>query len=241
MYGYSLLVRKFAVECAEISLDSGLFGPFWDPITKRIRQLAANLGADRLALTLIQSGVPLTSTTAFGANTFPRKLSGEYVVRLKEIIRAPKTNIKIGQWRSGKVPRADFPIARAAYRLGNSFNWCVIEFEALSAKCRVLVVINEGKQKFEAILGVMGPSSSLRILCSYECHPSEPGWHCHATHDDVDTLTHGVMRGPWIRRVPGARKVHRIPKYPDFKISADDAAIHFAQRRYRIEEKGPLL
>jgi len=69
-------------------------------------------------------------------------------VRLKEIIRAPKTNIKIGLWRAGKVPKADFPIARVAYRLGNSFNWCVIEFQALSAKCRVLVLTNVGKQKY---------------------------------------------------------------------------------------------
>src|SRR6266852_6793508 len=95
--------------------------------------------------------------------------------------------------------------------------------------------------KILAVLGVMGPSASLRILCSYEYHPSEPGWPCHATHDDADTLPYGVMRGPWIKRVPGARKVHRVQKHFNFKIGADDAAIRFAQRRYRIEEKGPLL
>jgi hypothetical protein len=162
-------------------------------------------------------------------------------VRLRDVVRAPKQNIKIGQWHFGKVPKADFPIARAAYRLGNSFKWVVIEFQALSASCRVLVVVNEGKQKYEAILGVMAPNGSLRILCSYEHHPSEPGWHCHATHDDADTLSRGMMRGPWIRRIPGARKRHRTQKYTNFKIEEGNAAVRFAQQRYRIDEKGPLL
>jgi hypothetical protein len=95
-------------------------------------------------------------------------------VHLRQIVCAPKTNIKVGAWRAGKVPRADFPMAKSAYGLGNSFKWCVISFEALGAECRVLVVMNEPKQKYEAVLGVMA-SNSLRILCTYEYHPSEPG------------------------------------------------------------------
>jgi len=162
-------------------------------------------------------------------------------VRLKEIIRAPKDNIKIGQWHSGKVPKADFPIARAAYRLGNSFKWCVVEFQALGADCRVLVVQHEAKQKYEAVLGVMGQNGTLKILCSYEYHASEPGWHCHATHDDSGTLSHGFMRGPWIKRVPGARKPHRDKKFHKFKIGNETAAIRFAVDRYKIEPKGSLL
>jgi hypothetical protein len=162
-------------------------------------------------------------------------------VRLNDVIRAPKQRVKIGKWHSGKVPKADFPIARTAYRLGNSFKWSVIEFEALSTDCRVLVVVNEGKQKYEAILGVMAPNGSLRILCSYEHHPSEPGWHCHATHDEIGTLSSGVMRGPWVRRVPRARQFHRTKKHLNFTIKDGDAAIHFAQRRYRIEEPGTLI
>jgi hypothetical protein len=76
-------------------------------------------------------------------------------VRLKDIIRAGKTDIKVGSWYAGKVPRAEFPIAKKAYGLGSSFKWCVIRFEALAAECRVLVVLNEAKQKYEAVLGVM--------------------------------------------------------------------------------------
>jgi hypothetical protein len=161
-------------------------------------------------------------------------------VRLRQIVAASKAKIEVGKWHTGKVPRADFPMAKAAYGLGNSYKWCVISFEAFDTECRVLVVLNESKQKYEAVLGVMGPNG-LKILCTYEYHPSEPGWHCHATHDDADTLNHGCMRGPWIKRVPGPRKLHRPNKHSKFHIGDPEAAIRFAVYRYKIWSKGPLL
>jgi hypothetical protein len=165
---------------------------------------------------------------------------GTVVVRLRQIIAASKTNIDLGNWRSGKVPRADFPMAKAAYGLGNSYQWCVIKFEALGAKCRVLVVLNPQKQKYEAVLGIEG-ANGLKILCTYEHHPSEPGWHCHATHDDSDTLNFGCMRGPWIKRVPSARQPHRANKHPKFVIGEQTVAVRFAVDRYKIRTKGPLI
>lgn len=164
-------------------------------------------------------------------------------MRLKEIIRAPKSDIKIGEkWHVGKVPRADFPMARAAYGIGLSYKWNIITFRALGAECRVLVVTNERKQKYEAVLGVMSPTGQqLRILCTYEYHPSEPGWHCHATHDDSDTLTQGAMRGPWIQRVPTAGARHRPSRHHTVTIGDEREAIRLAIKRYRIEPKGTLL
>jgi hypothetical protein len=167
-------------------------------------------------------------------------VAGGAIVNLRQIIRAPKANIAIGKWRSGKVPRADFPMAKSAYGLGSSFKWNVVSFEALGAECRVLVVVNQQKQKYEAVLGVMG-LRGLRILCTYEYHPSEPGWHAHATHVEADTLSQGCMRGPWIKRVPAPQKLHRNGKFPRFTIGDESAAIQFALRRYRIEEKGTLI
>jgi hypothetical protein len=49
------------------------------------------------------------------------------------------------------------------------------------------------------------------------------------------------MRGPWIRRVPGAKKPHRLAKHPKFRIGDETAAIRFATARYKIEKKGSLL
>jgi hypothetical protein len=71
---------------------------------------------------------------------------------LREIIAANKTNIKVGPWKRGKIPRADFPLAKAAYRLGNAYRWCVITFDALGGTFKCAVVFNSGKAKYEAIL-----------------------------------------------------------------------------------------
>ena len=49
------------------------------------------------------------------------------------------------------------------------------------------------------------------------------------------------MRGPWVERIPGARKRHRAAKHDNFVIGDETTAINFAVARYRIEEKGPLL
>lgn len=160
---------------------------------------------------------------------------------LRRIVRAPKTEISIGRWVSGKVPRSDFHIAKSAYGLGNSYRWCVISFTATvkdqPVQCKVLVVVNFGKQKFEAILGV-GGNGPLRILCSYEYHASEPGWHVHAACDPVSKVPMGYMRGPWIKRVPHAKKPH---SRQDFDIENETKAQRVAFKCYGIRSKGPLL
>jgi hypothetical protein len=158
-------------------------------------------------------------------------------MHLREIVAAPKTQIKVGPWRSGKVPRADFPLAKKAYGLGNSYDWQVISFQALGAEFKVLTVLNEGKKKFEAVLGMMG-ANILKVLCIYEFHPSEPGWHCHAACGEVGTVGAGCMRGPWVLRLPRALKFHRRKK---FTVNDKVAAQRITIARYKIEERGSLL
>ncbi len=99
------------------------------------------------------------------------------------------------------------------------------------------MVFHRAKQKFEAILGVMA-GQTLKVLCSYEYHAGEPGWHCHAACDEVGHVPIGYMRGPWVRRIPAAKKAHRDL---DFAISDELAAQRKAFDCYRIEQKGPLL
>ena len=159
------------------------------------------------------------------------------VIRLQDVIRAPKTDIRVGEWRRGAVPKAEFPIAKASYSLGSSFEWCVIRFDALGQNCRVLVIFNPAKQIYEAILGICA-DSRMRILCSYEYHAGEPGWHVHASCGDASRVPLGFMRGPWVRRLPRARRTHNRR---DFEILDRDAAKRAAFDRYKIETKGSLL
>lgn len=156
---------------------------------------------------------------------------------LRAIVAAGKTGIKVGAWRNGKVPKADFPIARNALRLGQAFEWCVVTFQALGQEVRVLVLFNIGKAKYDAILGVMA-NGMVRILCDYQFHSTEPGWHVHATCDSATRIPGGIFRGPWVKRIPAARSKHRCN---EFGISNQSEALRFALIRYRIEEKGPLL
>jgi hypothetical protein len=160
---------------------------------------------------------------------------------LRRLVRAPKANISIGRWAFGKVPRSDFHIAKSAYGLGNAYRWCVISFtttiDGNEIPCKVLVVVHFGKQKFEAILGV-GLSGPMRILCSYEYHASEPGWHVHAACDPVSKVPLGYMRGPWVRRLPHAKKPH---SRQEFNIENETMAQRVAFKCYGIEAKGSLL
>jgi hypothetical protein len=128
-------------------------------------------------------------------------------------------------------------MAKQSYGLGASYRWCVISFVALGVECRVLVICNFQKEKYEAILGAM-VESALRVLCSYEYHASEPGWHCHAACDDVGRVPLGYMRGPWVRRIPKPQRPHRRV---DFKISDEKSAQRFAYGCYGIETEGTLL
>jgi hypothetical protein len=166
------------------------------------------------------------------------RVAGANSVHVRQVITAPKANIRVGAWQNGKVPRADFPISRKAYRLGSSFEWSVIKFEALGRECRVLVAFNAAKEKYQATLGVMAASGDLRILASYEYHAAEPGWHLHVCCDDDATLSPGILRGPWVRRIPGGRKKH---KRVDFAVDDQTRAIRVAVDRYRIETQGSLI
>jgi hypothetical protein len=107
----------------------------------------------------------------------------------------------------------------------------------------VLIVVNPSKERYEAILGVMS-DGILRILCNYQYHAPEIGWHCHASCGDIAGIPVGFMRGPWVRRIPKPKSTH---KRLDFGISDGsvdarrDVATKLAIDRYRIEAQGSLL
>lgn len=159
------------------------------------------------------------------------------MVELRDVVRAVKTEVSIGPWRNGKVPRSDFPMGKKPYGIGRSFGWCVITFSALGESFRVLVVLNPGKQIYRAMLAVEC-GKDLRIVCSYEYHAGEDGWHCHACCDDLESIPVGVQRGPWIRRRPGAGRTHRRQ---NFGVVSQFDAIRVAIDHYGLDTPGALI
>lgn len=155
-------------------------------------------------------------------------------MNLADIIRAAKTDIDVGQWRRGHVLRSQFPMSKLKakrYKYGPEYKWRVVRFAALSVKCRILILVNEGKAIYRARLGVE-QGGDLVILCDHEFHADEPGWHCHLTRDDIESIE------------PGAARVHttRWPASPEacsrqeFNVSEINALLE-AATRFRFSER----
>ncbi len=80
-------------------------------------------------------------------------------------------------------------------------------------------------------MGALSGAETLRVLSSQDGI-------CHAACDDLSMVPLGYMRGPWVRRLPAAKRTH---SRQDFGVEDDDDALRVALRCYKIEEKGPLV
>ena len=158
-------------------------------------------------------------------------------MNITDIVRALKTDIHVSEWRSGHIPRASFPLSQARnknYKFGPSYKWRVVTFDCLQRSFRLLILLNEDKIIYRATLAVE-VEGDLVVLCQYEYHESEPGWHCHVTFRDADMLPRGVTRGH-LRRWPGKGAV---PSRPDFGIRQSNA-VGIATARFRVLTPGDL-
>ena len=158
-------------------------------------------------------------------------------MNIKEVVRALKTDIHVGDWRAGHIPRMTFPLSRVRdkhYKLGPAYRWRVIAFDCLRHRFRLLVVFNEEKQIYRATLATE-VERDLIVLCQYEFHASEPGWHCHVTFREADGLPMGITRSH-LRRWPSANSV---PSRPEFGVRESNA-VGVAMTRFRISPVGPL-
>jgi hypothetical protein len=142
---------------------------------------------------------------------------------LKALIRAAKSSVKTGEWKQGEIPRAQWPSRRAKskfYKWGPLYKWRIVTFSALGRECRVLILLNENKQIFRASFGVTDKGDTT-VLCDYEFHASEPGWHCHARCDDIATIDAGTNRFG-SDRLPKYNSPHRRT---EFKFGKSDLSV----------------
>ena len=159
-------------------------------------------------------------------------------MKLRDIIRAPKSGIHTGAWKAGKIPRSEYPLSRARdrdYKYGPAYDWRIVKFTALGLDCRVLILLRERREIYYARLGVV-EHNDTKIICSYEFHGAEPGWHCHAKCGPLSTIQAGLNRQD-SARFPDGRRFHRDKVFGVTKATALRRAIDF----YRIEEPGTLV
>jgi hypothetical protein len=159
-------------------------------------------------------------------------------VDVSDIIRGVKGKPRIGEWKSGHISRAAFPLSRARnknYKFGPEYKWRVVAFDSIHHKCRVLILLNEFKQICRITLGVE-INSDMVVLCQHEYHSSEPGWHCHVCFDEIEKISPGINRSH-LNRYPQPHAVHTQVK---FHVTERNA-LSFAARIFRFSETGDLL
>lgn len=117
-------------------------------------------------------------------------------MNIKELIRAEKLDVDVGKWSFGHIPRSAFPMSKLKdkrYKYGPDYSWRVVRFNALGYKCRILILFNDSKQILRSRFGVDVNGDTV-VLCDYEFHATEPGWHCHVTPEDHVRVPPGIAR-----------------------------------------------
>jgi len=149
-------------------------------------------------------------------------------VLLKEIIACRKTVTDWGNWKSGTMSRAAFPLSHSRgnfYRLGK-YRWRLVRFGALGATFRLLIAFNDRLEQYKAMLG-MDHGADTKYLASYEFHGTHPGWHAILFCDPVASLPDGIKTGPWQKRIPRARHRHRRLDFGVTELNALGIACEF--------------
>lgn len=161
------------------------------------------------------------------------------LVTLSDIIRAEKTNVSTGVWKTGKIPHASFPLGKAAKGIpvGPCWMWRLCEFEALGLHCRVLVRLNLDYQRYHAVLAVE-TNGQLRVVCHHDLHPPEKGWHCHFIPGNVLETFPGVMRDRDRMRVWQSEPSKALDQA--FTVTRANG-LTYAANRYRFRAQGGLL
>jgi hypothetical protein len=163
------------------------------------------------------------------------------VVRPQNIRVADKAVTDWGKWQTGGMPASAFPLSRRrgrSYRLGSAYRWRLIRFDALGSSFRLLLAFSLEKQQYRATLA-LDLDRDMSVVASYEFHGTHPGWHVAAACGDIENIPLGVMVGPWQRRIPNARHVHRNV---DFTITDDNSALETAAEFFGLHKvEGGLL
>jgi hypothetical protein len=113
-------------------------------------------------------------------------------MELGHIIRAEKTNVVVGEWKSGKIPPSAFRIRRK-FPTGTEWEWRVITFSAVGRDFRLLIRLNIEKSTYSSILSLESPSE-IQIICHHEIHIPHRNWHCHFVPNDVTKTHPNVLR-----------------------------------------------
>jgi hypothetical protein len=168
-------------------------------------------------------------------------------MRLQDIIHAEKTDIAVGSWGDGHLPKKAMPLSKAgrrAYKIGSSWRWRFVNFTALDRQFVIRLIVNEGKAKASAHLAERRGNDSAVLACFEYHHDLETGWHLHAICGELENAPAGTLvHGPWVKRLPRVNRPHRRKLFfnPLAEGGAEAWLWHQTMRFFRVEKKAPLL
>ncbi|GAA0560203.1 hypothetical protein [Rhizomicrobium electricum] len=162
------------------------------------------------------------------------------MTRAQTIITANKVVSNWGNWQTGNMPPAAFPLSKRRGRclkFGTAIRWRLVQFEACGLKCRLVIGFNLPKETYVATLAVE-QDRDMSVLLSYEFHGTHPGWHIHGACGDVNGIPEGSLRGQWQRRFPKPRGRHRRGV---FGVSDDGTAFQVADEFFQLHNEDGTL
>lgn len=130
-------------------------------------------------------------------------------MRVRDLVREPKTVVDPGGWHQGKIASTAFPLSRSPIKLGSAWRWRVVRLVG-SRPYRLLIAYRWDKPNFWAWMAEELPKG-LAVVCCMEDHlrPHEMGVHVHAPCGDDPEIPLGAQRYPDMIRLPAFGGRHR--------------------------------
>lgn len=148
-------------------------------------------------------------------------------MRLADLIKASKQVSDYGNWTTGDIDRASWPMRRKKLKQSSDWSWRAICLSSVDGRqLKVLLRLNPSLEQFYAILGE-ARGDGIAVLCSHELHTSHGNWHCHATVVSVDDVLLGVWRD---------RDSHR--RWPSY--NGESTVIFDVDRKSALERSAAL-
>lgn len=165
-------------------------------------------------------------------------------MRVQDVIAADKDVLDWGVPKQGGMPPAAFPMSKrkkGGIKFGGNHKWRLVRFRALNETFRILIVYHTLVDEYVALLG-MEVGSDTRLLIDFAYHGTHGGWHVHVACGDAHKVPLGVMRGKWVKRLPGARSFSRRNQYTlAGSAMTDHSALQIAANRFNLHTKSTDL
>lgn len=155
-------------------------------------------------------------------------------MKLRRVINGQKRVTDLGAWKSGeKMPKTAFPLRASGFRLPGAFTWRIVRFQCGEEAYRLLMAYRIDLSKAVFYLG-REVNTELLVMCRYEFHQTEPGWHMHCLCDDAGKPVGRLACED--KRVPHWESFHRDL---EFGISCAEDAWKRAERVFRLAKEPP--